>query len=282
MPITNTHSACPQDRVQHQRHKGPTFMKEAAACFTFPNPVSALCFTSASFCRFLIVKQDKKNDICVVLYSKTSLKAVKIMSGIGKRPNWTENGVATAYPWSRAAKTLVLSVSGWNAVTRLVLTVPELCCMWVNTARYGLAASVADTAKVLTDSLSIIVFFSFFHTGVTELRVPQSVGLLLLPVLDKMMDSLWSAGSVHLLKQDLVSVLLSPFSADSCCTSHLWPHRPKWVALILGHNTECDDFRSAGQKYWFSVFDQNRVLQAFFCSKTLLVRCDVLWQFQAF
>ena len=25
--------------------------------------------------------------------------------------------------------------------------------------------------------------------------------------------------------------------------------RPKSVALLLGHNTECDDFRSAGPKY---------------------------------
>ena len=31
--------------------------------------------------------------------------------------------------------------------------------------------------------------------------------------------------------------------------NELWSCCPKWVTLILGHNTECDDFQSAGQKY---------------------------------
>ena len=43
-------------------------------------------------------------------------------------------------------------------------------------------------------------------------------------------------------------------SGFSHALSHMWPYRPKWVALILGHNTGSDDFRSACQKYWFSVF----------------------------
>ena len=49
------------------------------------------------------------------------------------------------------------------------------------------------------------------------------------------------------------------------------PYCPKCVALILGHNIECDDFRSAG-------FHQNHELQALFSSKTLLLmdKCDVL------
>ena len=38
--------------------------------------------------------------------------------------------------------------------------------------------------------------------------------------------------------------------------ARMWPYCPKWVTLILGHNTECDDFQSAGQQYWFSVFIQ--------------------------
>ena len=38
--------------------------------------------------------------------------------------------------------------------------------------------------------------------------------------------------------------------------NYRWPYRPKSVALILGLNTESDDFRSAGTKYWFSVFIQ--------------------------
>ena len=42
----------------------------------------------------------------------------------------------------------------------------------------------------------------------------------------------------------------------AACYRHLWPYRPKWLALILSHNTECDNFRSAGKKYWFLVFIQ--------------------------
>ena len=35
---------------------------------------------------------------------------------------------------------------------------------------------------------------------------------------------------------------------------YMWPYHPKWVALMLSHNTECKDFWSAGQKCWISVF----------------------------
>ena len=69
-----------------------------------------------------------------------------------------------------------------------------------------------------------------------------------------------------------------------------------WVGL---HN--CDP-TARNESHWYSVtiqnatifdlqvknidfrFSTNRVLQAYFCSKTLLlmVRCNVLWQFQAF
>ena len=65
---------------------------------------------------------------------------------------------------------------------------------------------------------------------------------------------------------------------------YMRPYCLKWVTLILSHDTECNDFRSVGQKYLFFGFHQNRVLQALFCSKILLlmVKCDVLWQFQAF
>ena len=58
-------------------------------------------------------------------------------------------------------------------------------------------------------------------------------------------------------------LLKSPKSDCSCCSGGLpcncilwlrmWPYRLKWVALWLGH-VECDDFQSAGNKYWFSVF----------------------------
>ena len=52
-----------------------------------------------------------------------------------------------------------------------------------------------------------------------------------------------------------------------CWLNHLWPYHPKWIALILGHNTECDDFWSAGQKYWFSVFIKIRCFGYFSVQK---------------
>ena len=86
--------------------------------------------------------------------------------------------------------------------------------------------------------------------------------------------------SLFKLRQPGVPMVIAEIKNKNSGIIYLWPYRLKWVALILGHNTESDDFWSAGQKCF--GFHQNWERQAFFWSKTLLeaVTCDVLCQFQ--
>ena len=62
-------------------------------------------------------------------------------------------------------------------------------------------------------------------------------------------------------------------------SDYMWPYRPKSVALILGHNTECNDFRSAGQKYRFSVFIKIGWFRHFFLFENITLNGQ-MWCFR--
>ena len=60
--------------------------------------------------------------------------------------------------------------------------------------------------------------------------------------------------SLFKLRQPGVPMVIAEIKNKNSVIIFLWPYCLKWVALILGQNTESDDFRSAGQKCWFLVF----------------------------